>query len=108
MAGEGRAGGGAAGAAAAGAACGLKLRLQPAGHILGSACGELDASWPVAGAKPHVERVVFSGDLGAPYTPLLPAPQPPASADVVVMESTYGDNLHEGRKTQPPAAAGAV
>jgi metallo-beta-lactamase family protein len=44
--------------------------------------------------------VVFSGDLGAPYTPLLPAPQPPASADVVVMESTYGDNVHEGRKTR--------
>ena len=89
---------------AAGGTCGLKLRLQPAGHILGSAYVELDASWPVPGAKlvtkPQTQRVVFSGDLGAPYTPLLPAPQAPASADVVVMESTYGDNLHEGRKTR--------
>ncbi len=83
-----------------GAGCGLKLRLQPAGHILGSAYVELDATLPVAGGKPQTQRVVFSGDLGAPYTPLLPAPLPPARADVVVMESTYGDNLHEGRKTR--------
>jgi metallo-beta-lactamase family protein len=41
---------------------------------------------------------VFSGDLGAPYTPLLPAPAAPAAADAVVIESTYGDRLHESRK----------
>ena len=44
------------------------------------------------------QRVVFSGDLGAPYTPLLPAPRPPLAADIVVMESTYGDRVHESRK----------
>jgi metallo-beta-lactamase family protein len=36
--------------------------------------------------------------LGAPYTPLLPAPQAPARADILVIESTYGDRLHESRK----------
>jgi metallo-beta-lactamase family protein len=75
---------------------GLKLRLQPAGHILGSAYVEMD----VALAPGRRERVVFSGDLGAPYTPLLPAPQAPVSADVVVLESTYGDRVHESRKSR--------
>jgi metallo-beta-lactamase family protein len=44
------------------------------------------------------QKVIFSGDLGAPYTPLLPAPKAPWSADLVVLESTYGDRLHEGRR----------
>lgn len=74
---------------------GLRVRLQPAGHILGSAYVEMDAS-DGAGTR----RVVFSGDLGAPYTPLLPAPKAPLAADVVVMESTYGDRVHESRKNR--------
>lgn len=41
---------------------------------------------------------VFSDDLGAPYTLLLPAPQAPARADILVIASTYGDRLHESRK----------
>ncbi len=45
-------------------------------------------------------RRIFSGDLGAPYTPLLPAPKPPYGADLVVLESTYGDRLHGGRKNR--------
>jgi len=75
---------------------GLRIRLQPAGHILGSAYVEMDASQT---GQP-TQRVVFSGDLGAPYTPLLPAPKPPLRADVLVMESTYGDRLHDSRKTR--------
>jgi metallo-beta-lactamase family protein len=76
----------------------LRVRLQPAGHILGSAYVELDAQ--LDSAPGQRQRVVFSGDLGAPYTPLLPAPKAPMSADVVVMESTYGDRNHEARKTR--------
>ena len=77
---------------------GLRVRLSPAGHILGSAYVELDAQLgPAPGQR---QRVVFSGDLGAPYTPLLPAPKAPMAADVVVMESTYGDRRHEARKTR--------
>ncbi len=72
-----------------------RLRLQGAGHILGSAYVEIDI-----GQGASAQRVVFSGDLGAPYTPLLPAPQPPQAADVVVLESTYGDRVHEARKTR--------
>lgn len=48
----------------------------------------------------HESRITFSGDLGAPYAPLLPAPKSPYKADIVVLESTYGDRLHEGRKVR--------
>jgi len=68
-------------------------KFRIAGHILGSAYVELDV---VDDAKR--QRIVFSGDLGAPYTPLLPAPKSPYKADVLVIESTYGDRLHQGRK----------
>lgn len=70
-------------------------RFQIAGHILGSAYVELDIA-----AENHQgrERVVFSGDLGAPWTPLLPAPRSPSLADTLVIESTYGDKNHEGRR----------
>lgn len=70
---------------------GLRVKLQPAGHILGSAYVECEIGQPR-------QRIVFSGDLGAPYTPLLPAPKSPYSADVLVLESTYGDSTHPSRK----------
>ncbi len=72
---------------------GLRIRLQPAGHILGSAYVECDV---LHGSEES--RVLFSGDLGPPHTPLLPDPRPPDHADVVVLESTYGDRVHEDRK----------
>jgi metallo-beta-lactamase family protein len=55
-------------------------------------------TWNSTPARARTKRIVFSGDLGAPYTPLLPAPQSPYGADVVVLESTYGDRTHESRK----------
>lgn len=66
----------------------VKVRLQRAGHILGSAYIEIDYN--------HT-RVVFSGDLGARHTPLLPAPKPPYRADILILESTYGNRLHDQR-----------
>jgi metallo-beta-lactamase family protein len=64
------------------------IRLQPAGHILGSAYVECQADG---------QRVVFSGDLGSANTPLLPAPRSPERADLLVLESTYGDRRYEDR-----------
>ncbi len=44
------------------------------------------------------ERFVFSGDIGSRCTPLLNEPVSPEKADMLVLESTYGDRLHEGRE----------
>ncbi|WP_417530290.1 MBL fold metallo-hydrolase RNA specificity domain-containing protein [Marinobacter lipolyticus] len=76
-------------------ACALKVRLQRAGHILGSAYVECEAR-----DGDIQERIVFSGDLGAPHAPLLPEPQPPEKTDRLVIESTYGDKDHEDRETR--------
>lgn len=72
-----------------------RIRLQRAGHILGSAYVECELS---GAAWPEPRRVVFSGDLGAPHAPLLPAPRPPWRTDVLVLETTYGDRVHENRR----------
>ncbi|SDR82810.1 MBL fold metallo-hydrolase [Pseudomonas oryzae] len=71
-----------------------RIRLQRAGHILGSAYVECDLHYHASGKK---KRIVFSGDLGGPHTPLLPAPKSPWRADTLVLESTYGDRIHEPR-----------
>ena len=79
--------------------CGLaqpQVRFQRAGHILGSAYVELRHNTAV---KKHY-KTVFSGDLGAPYAPLLPTPKSPYAADEVVIEATYGNRLHDDRKTR--------
>lgn len=59
--------------------------FHPNGHILGSCYILIE----VSGIK-----ILFSGDLGRPLSPLLPPPSEVALADYVVMESTYGDRLH--------------
>ena len=73
-----------------------KLRFQPAGHILGSAYVELKHNTPLKNGY----KTVFSGDLGAPYAPLLPVPKSPYAADEVVIESTYGDRVHGDRRSR--------
>jgi len=71
-----------------------RIRLQRAGHILGSAYVEIELTYPQTGQS---KRVVFSGDLGAPHAPFLMPPESPERADILVLESTYGDRLHEDR-----------
>lgn len=63
----------------------LCATLRSAGHILGSATALL--SMPGS-------RVLFSGDLGRPRHPLVAPREDPPAADVVVLESTYGDRSH--------------
>jgi len=75
-----------------------KVKFQPAGHILGSAYIEIDAC--CGEAKNKAQRIVFSGDLGATYSPILAAPKSPYKADVLVIESTYGNKKHQGRKAR--------
>ncbi|WP_447742136.1 MBL fold metallo-hydrolase RNA specificity domain-containing protein [Pseudomonas laurentiana] len=66
-----------------------RIRLQRAGHLLGSAYVECDVQHEQTST-----RYVFSGDLGACGNPLLRPVQSPERADVLVLESTYGDRLH--------------
>ncbi len=61
----------------------LKIRFQPAGHILGSAYIEI--------LLPTNEIIVFSGDIGPSHTPLLIDPIAPECAHTLIIESTYGD-----------------
>jgi len=69
---------------------GVRATFLDAGHILGSACIQLELE--EAGQR---RSVLFSGDLGNAGRPLLRDPAPPPKADVVVMETTYGDRLHK-------------
>ncbi|HDP90094.1 MAG TPA: MBL fold metallo-hydrolase [Thioalkalivibrio sp.] len=84
---------------------GLRLRLQRAGHILGSAYVEVDVHDKARGQH---ERIVFSGSSGAPHAPLLPAPRAPYRADRLVLESTYGDRRHEDRRSRRQRLATAI
>ena len=65
---------------------GLDMHLVPAGHILGACSLLLDDG--------H-RRLLFSGDPGRPADPLMRAPEAPPAADYLVVESTYGDRVHE-------------
>jgi metallo-beta-lactamase family protein len=75
-------------------AAGIDASFHPAGHILGS------ASVHLAFEGEDSAGLLVSGDLGRPVHPLLEPPSPPVRADVVLVESTYGDREHE----EPPAA----
>ncbi len=70
---------------------GVELTFHEAGHILGAAWVQLDIREFDTGKR---WRVVFSGDIGRTESPLLRTPELPDEADIVLMESTYGDRLH--------------
>ena len=67
----------------------VSFRLSDAGHILGSAIIEV---WLKEGGVQR--KLVFSGDIGYPNRPILHDPAIIKTADLVLMESTYGDRLH--------------
>ena len=68
-----------------------RLRFLDAGHILGSAIIELRLDG--AGTQ---RKMVFSGDLGQKGKPIVRDPATVQEADVLVLESTYGDRNHKG------------
>jgi metallo-beta-lactamase family protein len=67
---------------------GVEIAYRDAGHILGSCSIEFWAD---------DAKLVFSGDIGPNGTPILRDPVTIADADLVMMESTYGDRLHRDR-----------
>ena len=69
---------------------GVKVTFVEAGHILGSASVIIECT-----EGSQTKRLVFSGDIGRWGLPIIRDPQPPAGhADMVIMESTYGDRDH--------------
>ncbi|MBM4139035.1 MAG: MBL fold metallo-hydrolase [Nitrospira sp.] len=77
---------------------GDQLKLAPrvtasfhdAGHLLGSAAIRVKYT-----ARGNTTTVLFSGDLGRSHMPILRDPEPPPPCDVLILESTYGDRVHE-------------
>lgn len=71
----------------------LTITFHDAGHVLGSSIIEVD--W-----QDHhtIKKIVFSGDLGNPPTPLLRPTEFVKDADYIVVESAYGDRIHEARE----------
>jgi metallo-beta-lactamase family protein len=68
---------------------GTSALLRRAGHILGSATIQIDIEGPRA------SRLVYTGDLGRYDRPILRDPEPVPTADVLLLESTYGNRTHE-------------
>jgi len=69
---------------------GIAVKFHDAGHLLGSAIVEMR----IAGSGKET-RVVFSGDLGSAGRPIIRDPAKVTRADILIMEGTYGDRLHE-------------
>ena len=72
---------------------GIDLRFTDVGHLLGSACIEL---WLTEGDV--TKKIVFSGDVGNTSQPIIRDPQFVENTDYLVIESTYGDRLHEEQR----------
>ena len=69
---------------------GIKVVFNDAGHILGSSIIEVFVTEDDA-----VSKLVYSGDLGSKNRPILRDPTIIKKADYVIMESTYGNRIHE-------------
>ncbi len=67
---------------------GIELEFLNAGHLLGSAYARITIA-------ETGRTILFGGDLGRYGRPVLPDPSPVPDADIVLMESTYGDRVHE-------------
>ena len=69
---------------------GVEVRFTDVGHLLGSACIEL---WLTEGDE--TRKIVFSGDVGNTNQPIINDPKTVEETDYLVIESTYGNRLHE-------------
>ncbi|MFO0861646.1 MAG: MBL fold metallo-hydrolase [Phycisphaerales bacterium] len=68
---------------------GVSVLFREAGHILGATSVEMTVS-----DGGVTKRIAFSGDIGPRHVPILRDPNPPETADLVFLESTYGDREH--------------
>jgi metallo-beta-lactamase family protein len=82
---------------------GFTMTSVNAGHMLGSTCVLLEAT-----EKGQTARLLFSGDVGRKNLPIIKDPDPAPPADYLIMESTYGDRLHQPIAEVKPKVAGLV
>lgn len=75
---------------------GVELLYTDAGHIIGSACVHLKIN-----DNGNLHRLTFSGDVGRYRDVILKSPQEFPQADFIILESTYGNKLHELNITTP-------
>jgi len=73
---------------------GVRVRFWNAGHILGAASIELE----VTHEEGHMERMLFSGDIGPDHKLFHPDPDAPSGLDYLFMESTYGGRVRTDLK----------
>lgn len=74
----------------------IEAMFTDAGHIIGSACVHLKIT-----ENGKVKRITFSGDIGRYRDVILKSPQNFPQADVIIMESTYGNSLHDNAVSTP-------
>ncbi|PJA76565.1 hypothetical protein CO151_02455 [bacterium CG_4_9_14_3_um_filter_65_15] len=80
---------------------GLRMKYHNSGHILGAAFVEFRVREDgAAGVNPGEKTIVFSGDVGRYAVPLHVDPEPMPACDVLVIESTYGNRLHDHEPVQ--------
>lgn len=74
----------------------IEAMFTDAGHIIGSACVHLKIT-----EIGKTKRITFSGDIGRYRDVILKSPQDFPQADVIIMESTYGNSLHDNAVSTP-------
>lgn len=84
-------------------AAGITLTFIDAGHVLGSAISILDIE-----DEGQRKRLAFTGDLGRKHLPILRSPEVPEGVDCLLMESTYGDRLHDPIELTTSALADVI
>jgi metallo-beta-lactamase family protein len=82
---------------------GVRVHFRDAGHILGSAIVVIDVE-----ENRRRSRLLFSGDLGRKALPILRDPQTADNVDFLIMESTYGNRLHEAPSQAKETLRGIV
>ena len=78
----------------------LRVKFKDAGHILGSSFVDVKLM-----KEGRASRIVFSGDLGRPARPILRDPVQPFEVDYLILESTYGNRLHQNETPEKDLAA---
>jgi len=79
---------------------GVEATFYDAGHVLGSSIIKVKVR-----QNQRERSVLFSGDIGRPHRPIVCDPTSLEEADYVLVESTYGDRIHQGHKDTEKAIA---